>query len=177
MYEVELRSFLTKEKYEELLLFFHKHAQFINEDEQTTYYFNAPVDLRLQQNTHHARLIVKKGSMHDDAREEIEIPFARDDFSRMHDILNLSGFSLQVKWLRKRFLFRWEEIVVTLDDTKGYGFILELEKQCGTEEKERVLALLQEKLIVLDVALTPKQEFEQKFADYNKNWKFLLGHL
>ena len=131
MYEVELRSFITKEKYDELLAFFHKQAQFLTEDEQTTYYFDAPVDLRLQQNKAHCKLIIKKGAIHDEVKEEFEVPFAHDDFKRVHELLLALGYKVSVQWLRKRLAFRWEDVLVTLDDTKGYGLILELEKPIG----------------------------------------------
>jgi|SRR3989344_220140 len=174
MYEVELRSFITKEKYDELLAFFHKQAQFLTEDEQTTYYFDAPVDLRLQQNKAHCKLIIKKGAIHDEVKEEFEVPFAHDDFKRVHELLLALGYKVSVQWLRKRLAFRWEDVLVTLDDTKGYGLILELEKQCGTGEKDKVLELLAAKLGFLGITLTPKQEFDEKFVEYKKNWKTLI---
>ena len=48
--EVEIRSFISPEKYQELLFFFHKEGKFLNEDEQETYYFDAEEDLRIQRN-------------------------------------------------------------------------------------------------------------------------------
>src|SRR3989344_4635528 len=105
MYEVELRSFITPEKYNELLSFFQKEAQFLSEEEQTTYYFDAPVDLRLQQNKSFCKLIIKKGSIHDEVKEEIEVPFARDDFKKVHDLLLALGYNVSIQWFRKRFTF------------------------------------------------------------------------
>ena len=174
MYEVELRSFITKEKYNDLLLFFQKEGQFLTEDEQTTYYFEAPVDLRLQQNKSHCKLIVKKGAIHDEVKEEYEVPFAHDDFKRVHELLLALGYTVSVQWFRKRLSFKWEDVLVTLDETKGYGLILELEKQCGTGEKDQVLEMLAAKLGFLGVTLTPKQQFDEKFAEYKKNWKMLI---
>lgn len=175
MYEVELRSFITKEKYDELFAFFQKQAQFISEDEQTTYYYSAPVDLRLQQNKSHCKLIVKKGCIHDEVKEEFEVPFARDDFKRLQELLSALGYKINIQWLRKRFSFKWGDVLATLDDTKGYGLVLELEKQCGLAEKDSVLELLREKLVLLGVTLTPKREFDEKFAEYEKNWRTLLN--
>ena len=48
--EVEIKSFITKEEYDELVKFFRKNAEFINEDNQTTYYFDCEQDLRIQKN-------------------------------------------------------------------------------------------------------------------------------
>src|SRR3989338_7291769 len=170
MYEVELRSFITKEKYDELLLFFNEKGQFLSEDQQTTYYFESPVALRLQQNKAHCKLIVKKGAIHDAVKEEFEVSFAHDDFKPLCELLLALGYKVSVQWLRKRLAFRWEDVLVMLDDTKGYGLVLELEKQCGTGEKDQVLELLAAKLGFLGVTLTSTHEFDQKFAEYKKNW-------
>ena len=145
----------------------------MSEEEQTTYYFDAPVDLRLQQNKSFCKLIIKKGSIHDEVKEKIEVPFARDDFKKVHDLLLALGYNVSIQWFRKRFTFKWGDVLATLDDTKGYGLILELEKQCGLAEKNPVLEMLAAKLGLLGVTLTPKHEFDEKFAEYKKNWKML----
>ena len=41
--EVEIRSFISKERYEELLEFFKKEGKFISEDYQETYYFDSKI--------------------------------------------------------------------------------------------------------------------------------------
>ena len=46
--EVEVRSLLTKEEYERLLVFFRKEGKFIEEDDQVSYYFDTEQDLRIQ---------------------------------------------------------------------------------------------------------------------------------
>ena len=71
--EVEIRSFISKEKYNELIEFFKKNAEFINEDYQETYYFDTKEDLRIQKNNYFSKIWMKKGKMHDEQREEIEI--------------------------------------------------------------------------------------------------------
>ena len=71
--EVEIRSFVTKEKYEELLEFFKKNTKFVKEDFQETHYFDCEQDLRIQKNNKGSKIWLKKGELHDDAREEIEI--------------------------------------------------------------------------------------------------------
>ncbi len=46
--EVEIRSFITKEQYDQLQTFFRQNAKFLTEDYQETYYFNSKEDLRIQ---------------------------------------------------------------------------------------------------------------------------------
>ena len=58
--EVELRSFVTTEKYGELLDFFGKNAEFKGKDYQETYYFDCAEDLRIQKNDSYAKIWMKK---------------------------------------------------------------------------------------------------------------------
>ncbi len=172
--EVEIRSFISKEKYEELLDFFKENSKQIKEDNQETHYFNCEQDLRIQKNNQGSKIWLKKGKIHDDAREEIEI-FTRDDkFEELGRLFNNLGHEVEIKWLRKRNQFNWDGIKVCLDYTKGYGYIIELEKMSSEEDKENVLKELKNKLKELNIPLTPKEEFDEKFNHYKENWKELI---
>ncbi len=172
--EVEVRSFISKEKYEELLNFFKRKAKFLKEDYQITYYFSGNNDLRIQKNNFFSKIWLKKGKIHDKYREEIEIICKREDFEKLYELFLALGYEVEIKWFRKRHAFEWNGINVMVDYTKGYGYIIELEKMCSDEEKESVYEELKQKLIQLGVKLTPKEEFEKKFEYYKKNWKKLI---
>ncbi len=172
--EVEIRSFITKEKYEELIELLKKEGEFLGEDYQETYYFDAKEDLRIQRNNSFSKIWMKKGKIHDEQREEIEVRFARDDFEKLWRIFLSVGFSVSVKWLRTRSSFRWQGIDVAVDFTKGYGYIIELEKMADEASKEKTLEMLKQKLKVLGISLTPKDEFEKKFQYYKENWRKLV---
>ena len=171
--EVEIRSFISAERYRELLAFFHKEGAFLNEDNQETYYFDAEQDLRIQRNNTHSKIWLKKGQLHDEHREELEIKFEKDKFELLEKLFLALGYNTQIKWFRKRHTFTWEGISVMLDYTKGYGYIIELEKMSTEEEKEKSLSLLKEKLRMLNISLTPKEEFETKYKHYKENWRTL----
>jgi len=96
--EVEIRSFISKEKYESLLDFFRQNADLIKEDYQETYYFDSEEDLRTQKNSEGSKIWLKKGKIHDDAREEIEVRFSGDDFEKVNDIFGSLGYGVEVKW-------------------------------------------------------------------------------
>ena len=80
--EVELRTFLTKEKYAELLEFFNRNGNFMSTEKQETHYLNTSEDLRIQKNDFFAKIWMKKGKLHDEAREEIEVHFQKEDFAK-----------------------------------------------------------------------------------------------
>jgi predicted adenylyl cyclase CyaB len=172
--EVEIRSFISEEKYDELINFFNKEGEFINEDYQETYYFDSKEDLRIQRNNFFSKIWLKKGKIHDEHREEIEIKFNKEDFEKLEEIFILAGLNVQIKWFRKRHTFKWQGIHAMVDYTKGYGYILELEKMSNEQEKSETLDLLKKKLEILGITLTPKEEFDKKFENYKTNWKELI---
>ena len=172
--EVEIRSFITVEKYLELLALLHKEGTFLDEDDQETYYFNAEHDLRIQRNNNYSKIWLKKGKLHDEHREEIEIKFAKDNFEILEKLFLALGYSTQIKWFRKRHTFSWQGILVMLDYTKGYGYIVELEKMSNPEEKEIIVTLLKEKLSSLGISPTSREDFDAKYNHYKENWKKLV---
>ncbi len=173
--EVEIRSFISKEKYNKLKKYFDKKAKFISSDEQETHYFDCDQDLRIQKNQHYSKVWLKKWEdLHDDAREEIEIKFNKDNFPEAQKLFNALGHQVEIKWFRKRLSYEWEDINVCLDHTRGYGFILELEKMASENDKAKALSHLKSKLSELNIDLTPKEEFSKKYEYYKENWQKLV---
>ena len=172
--EVEIRSFISKDKYEQLIDFFKTNGQLLKDDTQETFYFSGEQDLRIQRNNFYAKVWLKKGKLHDAHREENEIHVERKDFEMLEQLFLTLGYTVSIKWFRHRIEFLWEGITVCLDYTKGYGYIIELEKMCTSEEQEREYELLLEKLQGLGIVLTPKEEFDRRFRDYKENWKRLI---
>lgn len=173
--ECEIRSFITKEQYKKLLNFFNKNGESLGKENQITYYFDGDVDLRIQQNKAYSKIWLKKGKIHDEAREEIEIRCAKEDFKKLEKLFLTLGYKIEIKWFRQRHSFKWKDISVCLDFTRGYGYIIELEKMCREKEIEETKKNLKSKLAELGVLLTPKKEFERKYGYYKKDWRKLTG--
>jgi predicted adenylyl cyclase CyaB len=173
--EVEIRSFLTPERHAVLIERLKLEGEFLGEDEQVTWYFDGPQDLRIQKNRRYAKVWLKKGRMHDEKREEIEVRVAKDDFGRLAALFETLGFQVSVKWFRTRNRFRWNGIDVALDHTKGYGHIIELEKLTAPEGQDAALEELKAGLEELGVSLTSKEEFQSRFEHYRRHWRELVG--
>lgn len=172
--EVEVRAFINDEKYKELESYFEKNAKLITEDEQETHYLSGEKDIRIQKNKNYAKIWMKHGQIHDDFREEIEIKTEKENFGELEKLFRALDYSTEIKWFRKRKEYIWEDITVCLDNTKGYGKIIELEKMTNDKQKEQIHEFLKSKLSELKVELTPKEEFKNKYEDYKKNWKTLI---
>jgi len=174
MIEVELRSFLTLERFNELLMYFQKNSTPKGKDEQITYYFDGEQDLRIQKNLNYSKVWLKKGKLHDNAREEIEIKLPCEDFEKLEQLFLSLGYNISIKWLRERHTFEWNGTTVMLDYTKGYGHIIEMEKLCDENEKEKAIKILNQKFTELKIPITPKEEFDKTYQNYKKNWKTII---
>ncbi len=174
--ETEVRSFISEKQYEDLLTFFTKKAKLIKNDFQETIYFDCDKDLRLQRNDSHAKIWLKEGKIHDNSREEIEIIIKREDFEKTKKLFKSLDYKTEIVWHRKRKQFLWEDdITVCLDYTEGYGYIIELEKIVEHGESKSTYNHLVQKMNDLGVETTPKEEFQEKFEYYKKNWKKLIS--
>ena len=89
-------------------------------------------------------------------------------------MFNELGHKIEIKWLRQRNQFKWDEIKVCLDYTKGYGYIIELEKLTSEENKEKTIKELKEKMNELNIPMTSRQEFEDKYNYYKENWRDII---
>lgn len=172
--EVEVRSFITQEQYNKLLDFFREKAELVKEDVQETHYFDCEQDLRIQKNNSGAKLWLKKGKIHEDAREEIEIKVTSEDFNKLGEIFGNIGLGVEIKWFRDRKQFNFNGIKACLDYTKGYGYILELEKMASENEKEKIIEELKLKFKELGIEITPKEKFDEQYENYKKNWRNLI---
>lgn len=172
--EVEARSFISEDEYNRLLGFLKKKATFLGKENQITYYFSGSQDLRIQKTENHAKLWLKGGNIHEKYREDIVIKFNRNDFDKLEDLLLRMGFKVEIKWFRTRNDFFWDKIKVSMDYTKGYGYIIELERFAFEKDKKEVYDVLLKKMKELEVKVTPKSVFDKKFNYYKNNWKKLI---
>jgi predicted adenylyl cyclase CyaB len=173
--EVEVRSFISEDQYNKLLEFMQKNAKLIKKDNQITYYFSGDNDLRIQKNDFFSKIWLKSGNIHDPHRKEVEVKLDKEKFEQLEKLFLSLGYNIDIKWFRKRNLFDWNNISVAIDHTKGYGYIIELEKMSNEQEKEQVYEFLKNKLKELNINLTPKQDFDKKFNYYKENWKELTN--
>jgi len=172
--EVETQNFISKSQYYSLIKFFKKQGKDLGQDKQITYYFSGKNDLRTQKSNKFAKLWLKSGKTHDIYREEIEIKFDRNDFDKLEELLIKLGYKVEIKWFRTRNRFQWKGTKVTVDFTKAYGYIIELERISDKKNKNKVYQKLLQQLNQLKVELTPKKEFERKYKYYKKNWPKLI---
>jgi predicted adenylyl cyclase CyaB len=152
-----------------------KEAVCKGEDMQETRYFEGPHDLRIQRGTSCAKVWLKKGKMHDECREEIEIRLEPDRFGELERLFDTLGYRTGIVWHQHRIRFAWGDVDVSLDYTKGYGHVIELEKMSDEAGKEATLRYLKDRLAELGLRPTPKPVLHERFGYYRDHWQELLA--
>jgi len=173
--EVEIRSFISKEKYFELIDYFTKNSKLVKIEKDETEYYADQGAVRLWQNETEAKIILKSGDIHDDQREEQEIKIKREEFPHLQKMFSRLGIEKQIKWKRTRHTFSSDGITIQLGDNVGYGYIIELEIMSSVESKDESIEVLKKKLSNLKIPLTSKEEFKASYETYKNNWKTLLS--
>lgn len=165
---------MTDDQYKNLLSKLNINAELIKETNEETIYFSGDKDLRLRKDKNSAYIILKKGKLHDDHREEFEIGINVEDFENTQKLFESLGYETEIKWLRKRLEFKQDDIKIMLDDTKGYGKIIEIEKMVSLGEEDGIYIKLTKKLSKLVDKISTKKEFDHAFEYYKKNWRSLI---
>lgn len=171
MIEVELRAFITSQQYDCLLQYLLKEGEEVEHTRQITYYLDHGVDTRVQIFGDGGRVWQKLGKMHQSARKEYEIIMSRSDARKMLEIFHNLDFNVRVCWFRERRKFNVGKIAVALDNTIGYGRILEAEISCEEGEVELNRQVLLDFLNKLDITPTNKQTMDMAFSDYLRTWR------
>lgn len=186
MIEVEKRSFITKEKYDELITYFKSNNYLIEEERQITSYFKGDIDFRLMNTPNYLKLWLKKGKIHDDAREEMNVIIDKKYENDLFRMLETLGYEVEIKWFRKRIQLQYQQFDVTIDYSIGYGYIVEFELMVNEEVNiDQAKKELQSAFKKFNIDDSSKEEFNSKYNDYKNNWleytndidenEFLLG--
>ncbi len=172
--ENEVRSLIDEARHNELLHFFQKEGEIVKEDEQLTFYFNAEQELRIQINDFFAMAQIKSGNMHDEQRKKTTIKTERENFPYLFALFDGLGYEVESRWNRVRHEFRWEGMKVTLNDTQGYGYLIDIEFMTQIKNK-RTVERLKRKLQKIGIRPSTKQELNERYQWYIKEGQTVVA--
>ena len=169
--EVELRAFIDANQYGDLLQRLRREGVETEHTRQITHYLETEVDTRIQFSTTGGRVWQKLGRMHDTARKELEVITSTADAKVLLQIFLNLGYDIKVTWYRERRTFRVSELQVMLDDTVGYGQIIEVEVLSEESAVEANRQRLRDYLTVLGIEPTCREIFDNAYSEYLRSWR------
>lgn len=172
--EVEVRALISKNDFLRLKKFFDKKAEFLNHHKDETVYFDSDGRTRLRLEKNRSYFVHKSGKIHDRHREELEIELKKSDFLSAQKFMEFLGKPVVVKWIRERFVWRFNGLKIYLDNSRGYGRIFELEAVVAPKDGEKSYQKMLEIFKSLNIKPTPKEEIQKHYEHYLKNWRRLI---
>jgi adenylate cyclase class IV len=169
--EIEIKSLLTKEKYEELQQNLPLKFKKINEDTITTTRFK-PKDIRIRYSEKIAEMVIKDGDPTTISRKETTINLkSKEDCHKMIEILRELGYKQDPEWTKKKeeFLLKKnnQEYTLSLQNILNFAYILEAEI-ITEEHNEEHIKVLKQILKELDCEVIEPKEFKEKIEEYIK---------
>lgn len=174
LYEIELKSLLSQEKYESLRIILPKRMKLLNCETLRTRKFKSQRgdDVRLRHSENRCELVYKKGQATDIVREEITLNLgSKEDIDSLGIILDVLNFVEDPPWTTQRMDFEhfFEGYVysVSLQDTENFAQILEVEF-VSNNESERNIHEAKIKQIMSELGCEPidLKEFSNKIEKY-----------
>lgn len=156
--EVELKARANDELIEQIT----DNFSFMKTVEQTDTYFDHPCRefeetgeaFRIREQNEEGRpskkyLLTYKGpliSSESKSRTEVQTEIKREQKESIYSMMDLLGFKEAEKVVKKRSIYRGMEITATLDNVKGIGDYVEMEKICDPEEYKKTEGFLKDLL-------------------------------
>ncbi len=120
-------------------------AEFVCEKVEEDVYFNSPVRdfrksdeaLRIRKDSEGIKLTYKgpKVDAETKTREEIEIRV--DDYEKAMEIFDRLGFRTIRRVVKRRRIYRYEDVTICFDDVEGLGQFVEIEVKSGDLESAK----------------------------------------
>ena len=169
--EVEVRSLITPMEYRRLKAFLKRHGKPLGSHRDQNTYFDRDGKLRIAVEPYGAFLKYKGGKIHAQAREEILVPISRKDITKLERLLQHLGFRVVVRWSRQREKFLWRGATITLDQTRGYGRMIDIEKMATPRTTGKTHQKLRGLAAELGLRPTPSRELSRRYRWYLRNWR------
>ncbi|MFH1667639.1 MAG: CYTH domain-containing protein [Candidatus Komeilibacteria bacterium] len=175
LYEVEVRNILKPQGYRKLDNYLKKHARLIEQKQEETICFRVKKgDLLLRRNDSEVKLTYKDRDVIQDIRAEMEILMGLNDFDAIQEILQALKFTIKMKWYKRRKIYRWQGVIIALDNVKGQGLSMEMEKLVDGRLKKKAQIELQVRMIKLlnelNIKIYPKKDLTAMMQYYHQHW-------
>jgi predicted adenylyl cyclase CyaB len=144
-YEVELRSLLSQEKYDELKHYFDLQTTGVENNADAYVFLTSDLNIKVKKQTSKgtAKITVKKGAEYKQDVEEFELPISPADVEKAISLITALGFEKHIPSVQKRTDYDLGEIMVSLKDVTNWGPHIEVEI---VVEKEADIAEAKKKL-------------------------------
>lgn len=164
--KVEKRTFISKEKYDQLVAFLDQNSVKKKREYQIVNTFRSDHDFRIIVTKHYIKLNLKKNGRTSEEYNVMINPIYHQDLIGIYQNL---GMVITLKRYRIRNQYIYQNLFITVDDVHKYGYVLRVmaeDQETGTKAEEALTSFLKQQA----VTLLPSSEFNERFTTYRLNW-------
>lgn len=164
----EKRSFIEKEKYEELKNLLIEEKQNVDIINQIIYKFKSDLDFRLIRDKNHAYLRLRGSRI---CNEEVITNIDLKEVENLLITFHSLGMYEELKWYRKRITTEYLGYTVTLDETIDYGYVVSIGKDVSNiREQAQIQKELEEIFEKLQIKKITQEQFNDRYKYYKIHW-------
>lgn len=164
---VEKRTFINKDKYEQLMTLFKEKNIPMNKVNQVIYKYKSDLDFRLIYDSEKAILRLR-GVPGEDGEKIVHI--ALQEVPVFTQMLRYLGMYEEMKWYRVRTTIPFQKYLITMDETYQYGYVASIAKEVPIEQREQAMQELEQLFQQLQIPITTKEQFNDRYKYYQLKW-------
>lgn len=164
---VEKRTFINKDKYEQLMHSFQKENMQMQKENQVIYKYKSDLDFRLLFDKKSATLRLR-GIPGSDMEKSVHIK--PEEVFTLISMLRHLGMYEEMKWYRIRTTILSQEYLITMDETYQYGYVVSIAKEVPLEQKDQAMQELDQLFDRLQIPITTKEQFHDRYKYYKLKW-------
>lgn len=169
---VEKRTFINKDKYNELVNYFKSNSTLEKNFNQIIYKYKSDLDFRLIFDSNNAYLRLRGVVNHND---DIVIDIKKEQIKDLTVVLRNLGMYEETKWYRHRAIYKLNDYTITLDETYQYGYIISISKPISDiEQLDSTHQELENLFNKFHIKITTKEEFNDRYKYYKLHWVDVL---
>lgn len=167
MIVVEKRTFINKDKYEQLMNLFKQKNIPMQKVNQVIYKYKSELDFRLIYDSEKAVLRLRGITGED---EEKIVHIKPEEVSILATMLRHLGMYEEMKWYRVRTTIPLRDYLITMDETYQYGYVVSIAKEVPLEQREQAMQELDQLFQQLQIPITTKEQFNDRYKYYKLKW-------
>lgn len=164
---VEKRTFINKEKYEELMNLFKQANASMSKINQVIYKYKSDLDFRLIFDKEKAVLRLR-GMSGEDGDKIVHV--RPEEIVTLVSMLRHLGMYEEIKWYRVRTTIKHQGYFITMDETYQYGYVASIAREVPVEQREQAVQELEQLFQQLNVPITTKEQFNDRYKYYKMKW-------
>lgn len=171
--KIEKRTFVDKDKFNELVKYFDDNSNKKETERQIIYFYHTEKDFRIIRTKNYIKMDLKPDNIND--KEQTVYVANKYDQSLIDMFYNL-GISVDFKRYRIRHKYLYKNYYITLDENIKFGNVLRITININ-EDSQTIDKMIQDLYDELNIKKSSMDMFNELYSKYRTNWVDLTKNI